>query len=79
MPKAIVKLSAGRLTLSKEAQAMAFMAGANAIFTGDKLLTTDNVKEDADHALLNELGMKPRIPFKDSGCACKGGSGSCAA
>ena len=42
MPKAMVRLSAGRLEISKEAQAMAFMAGANAIFTGEKLLTTAN-------------------------------------
>jgi len=42
MPQSMVRLSAGRLTISKEAQAMAFMAGANAIFTGEKLLTTPN-------------------------------------
>ncbi len=65
MPKTIVKLSAGRQSLSKEAQAMAFMAGANAIFTGDKLLTTDNVEECEDHTLLKELGIRPRTPFKD--------------
>ncbi|MCB1783601.1 MAG: biotin synthase BioB [Alphaproteobacteria bacterium] len=65
MPKAMVRLSAGRLTISKEAQALAFMAGANAIFTGEKLLTTPNPEKDADYALLGELGMKPRAPFKD--------------
>lgn len=65
MPKAMVRLSAGRLTISKEAQAMAFMAGANAIFTGEKLLTTPNPEKDADYALLGELGIKPRAPFKD--------------
>lgn len=65
MPKAMVRLSAGRLTISKEAQAMAFMAGANAIFTGEKLLTTPNPEKDADYGLLNELGIKPRAPFKD--------------
>ncbi len=76
MPKAMVKLSAGRLTLSKEAQAMAFMAGANAIFTGDKLLTTANPEKDADHALLKDLGLKPRVPFK-TGCSCGKSEGCC--
>lgn len=65
MPKAMVRLSAGRLTISKEAQAMAFMAGANAIFTGEKLLTTPNPEKDADYGLLEELGIEPRAPFKD--------------
>jgi len=65
MPKAMVRLSAGRLTISKEAQALAFMAGANAIFTGEKLLTTPNPEKDADYALLDSLGIKPRKPFKD--------------
>lgn len=65
MPKAMVRLSAGRLEISKEAQAMAFMAGANAIFTGEKLLTTPNPEKDADYKLLEELGIKPRAPFKD--------------
>ena len=65
IPKAMVRLSAGRLTISKEAQAMAFMAGANAIFTGEKLLTTPNPEKDADYELLEELGINPRAPFKD--------------
>ncbi len=65
MPDAMVRLSAGRLTISKEAQAMAFMAGANAIFTGEKLLTTPNPEKDADYGLLKELGIEPRAPFKD--------------
>ncbi len=65
MPKAMVRLSAGRLTISKEAQAMAFMAGANAIFTGEKLLTTPNPEKDADYGLLDELGITPRAPFED--------------
>lgn len=64
MPKAMVRLSAGRLEISREAQALAFMAGANAIFTGDKLLTTPNPEKDQDTALLDELGMKPRAPYK---------------
>ncbi len=65
MPDAMVRLSAGRLTISKEAQAMAYMAGANAIFTGEKLLTTPNPEKDADYGLLKELGIEPRAPFKD--------------
>lgn len=62
MPKAMVRLSAGRMTLSKETQAFAFLAGANSIFTGEKLLTTDNPEWDFDHALLTELGLKGRRP-----------------
>ncbi|HRQ62160.1 MAG TPA: biotin synthase, partial [Alphaproteobacteria bacterium] len=59
------RLSAGRLEIPREAQALAFMAGANAIFTGEKLLTTPNPESDADYQLLNELGIKPRAPYKD--------------
>lgn len=65
IPKAMVRLSAGRLTISKEAQALAFMAGANAIFTGEKLLTTPNPEKDFDYALLGALGLKPRVPYKE--------------
>ncbi len=65
MPKTMVRLSAGRLEISKEAQALAFLAGANAIFTGEKLLTTPNPEKDADYGLLNDLGIKPRSPFKE--------------
>ncbi len=65
MPKAMVRLSAGRLTISKEAQALAFLAGANAIFTGEKLLTTPNPQSDEDFNLLETLGLKPRPPYKD--------------
>ncbi len=65
MPKAMVRLSAGRLEISREAQALAFMAGANAIFTGEKLLTTPNPESDEDYNLLEVLGLKPRPPYKD--------------
>ncbi len=64
MPKAMVRLSAGRLSLSKEAQAFAFLAGANAIFTGDKLLTTPNPEADEDLSLLKALSLKGRAPDK---------------
>ena len=65
IPKAKVRLSAGRLEISKEAQALAFMAGANAMFTGDKLLTTPNPESNEDLQLLQELGLKGQKP--DSG------------
>ncbi|MEP7218091.1 MAG: biotin synthase BioB [Bacteroidota bacterium] len=62
MPAARVRLSAGRLSLSDEAQALAFLAGANSIFTGERLLTTPNPSENADEALLRKLGVKPMPP-----------------
>lgn len=58
MPKAWVRLSAGRLEMSEEQQALCFFAGANSIFYGDKLLTTDNPEAQRDHALLDKLGMR---------------------
>jgi biotin synthase len=58
MPASYVRLSAGRLSLSDEAQALCFMAGANSIFLGDRLLTTPNPAPDADRALLDRLGMR---------------------
>ncbi|WP_151632165.1 biotin synthase BioB [Noviherbaspirillum aerium] len=58
MPKARVRLSAGRRELGEAVQAMCFAAGANSIFYGDKLLTTGNPDADADMALLQKLGMR---------------------
>ena len=58
MPESRVRLSAGRSHLSKEAQIMCFMAGANSIFYGDKLLTTDNNDTNDDKALIQEAGLK---------------------
>lgn len=58
LPKSKVRLSAGRLELTREAQALAFMAGANSLFMGDKLLTTANPEADFDHQLLKTLGLK---------------------
>ena len=66
MPKAMVRLSAGRETINREAQALAFLAGANAIFTGDKLLTTPNRAENEDRALMDALGLAGRLPDKES-------------
>lgn len=58
MPRSMVRLSAGRLSLSQEAQALCFLAGANSVFLGEKLLTTPNPGEDRDRELLDKLGMK---------------------
>ncbi len=58
MPSSMVRLSAGRLELSDEAQALCFLAGANSIFMGDKLLTTPNPEKNRDTELLDKLGMK---------------------
>ncbi|MEE9292486.1 MAG: biotin synthase, partial [Acidobacteriota bacterium] len=55
-----VRLSAGRLSLTREAQVLAFYAGANSIFLGDRLLTTPNPPADEDHALLRDLTGPPR-------------------
>ena len=59
MPKAMVRLSAGRRELGEAVQALCFLAGANSIFHGDKLLTTANPGVDADRCLLDKLGMTP--------------------
>jgi biotin synthase len=63
MPRAHVRLSAGRAHMSDETQALCFLAGANSIFYGSKLLTTENPQENADHALLQRLGMRPEEPI----------------
>jgi biotin synthase len=57
MPESFVRLSAGRESMSEAAQALCFLAGANSIFTGDRLLTTPNNGEDADAALFAKLGL----------------------
>lgn len=64
MPHAMVRLSAGRVSMSQEEQALCFMAGANSIFAGDKLLTTPNPEVDADKELFQVLNLKPRKAFK---------------
>jgi len=74
MPKARVRLSAGRRELGEAVQAMCFMAGANSIFYGDKLLTTDNPEANDDRALLAKLGLPTRATTLDSvqkeACGC---------
>jgi biotin synthase len=67
MPGSIVRLSAGRETLSREAQLLCFMAGANSIFYGDKLLTTGNPDVEADAALMRDAGLTP-IAARPSAC-----------
>jgi biotin synthase len=62
MPKARVRLSAGRTDLPREAQLMCLYAGANSIFYGDRLLTTDNPAEDADRELLRAAGLRTAAP-----------------
>ncbi len=58
MPASMVRLSAGRLSLSDEAQALCFLAGANSIFMGERLLTTPNPEADADRRLFDKLGIR---------------------
>lgn len=74
MPQARVRLSAGRRELGEAVQAMCFMAGANSIFYGDKLLTTDNPEAEDDRALLAKLGLKTRSATLESApkasCGC---------
>jgi biotin synthase len=74
MPKARVRLSAGRRELGEAVQAMCFMAGANSIFYGDKLLTTDNPEANDDRALLAKLGLPTRATTLESvqkeACGC---------
>jgi len=64
MPKAMVRLSAGRVNMTMEEQALCFLAGANSIFAGDKLLTTPNPEVDADKQMFQVLNLKPRASFK---------------
>ena len=75
MPKSMVRLSAGRESMSDATQALCFMAGANSIFTGDRLLTAANAGDDADAALFTRLGLtamrdeEPMRAGKASACA----------
>ena len=63
MPQTQVRLSAGRKQMSQEGQAMCFYAGANSIFSGDKLLTTDNSTVSDDNEMFKELGLVSQKPF----------------
>jgi biotin synthase len=68
MPRARVRLSAGRREMGEAIQALCFMAGANSIFYGDKLLTTGNPEANDDQALLAKLGMHSRTNHIDAKC-----------
>ena len=61
MPKSAVRLSAGRESMNEQMQALCFMAGANSIFYGCKLLTTPNPEEDRDAALFAKLDLNPQM------------------
>lgn len=63
MPETQVRLSAGRMNMSREGQAMCFFAGANSIFAGDKLLTTPNPDVNEDMKMFEMLGLNPQKPF----------------
>ena len=76
MPMSMVRLSAGRESMSEAAQALCFMAGANSIFTGDKLLTAPNAGDDTDAALFAKLGLtalQQEEPMRAASCqsACE--------
>ncbi len=63
MPETQVRLSAGRMNMSREGQALCFFAGANSIFAGDKLLTTPNPDVNEDMKMFEMLGLQPQKPF----------------
>jgi biotin synthase len=65
LPRAKVRLSAGRTRLTREGQALCFFAGANSIFYGDKLLTAKNPGVNQDRQLMEELDLLPQAPFQD--------------
>ncbi len=72
MPRSMVRLSAGREAMSDAAQALCFLAGANSIFTGDRLLTAPNAGDDADGAMMERLGLTPmQGPEPMRGCAMR--------
>jgi len=62
MPRSVVRLSAGREDMSEETQALCFLAGANSIFYGPKLLTTPNPGRDRDRDLMERLGLSAMEP-----------------
>ncbi|MGO9920236.1 MAG: biotin synthase BioB [Isosphaeraceae bacterium] len=77
MPRSFVRLSAGRESMSDELQALCFLAGANSIFYGEKLLTTPNPATHADRRLFERLGLRPLIPSQiDSGARTRPRSSS---
>ncbi|MEJ5977798.1 biotin synthase BioB [Novosphingobium sp. PS1R-30] len=71
MPLSMVRLSAGRESMSESTQALCFLAGANSIFTGDTLLTAPNAGDDADGAMFAKLGLRPMQLEDLPGCAAR--------
>jgi biotin synthase len=71
MPSSSIRLSAGRMEFSQEAQALMFMAGANSIFTGDTLLTTANPEFSKDAAMFKVLGLRGKAPFTGNTAALR--------
>jgi biotin synthase len=69
MPRTVIRLSAGRRSLSDEGQTMCFFAGANSIFYGDKLLTTGNPDHEKDQLLFAQLGLRPETVAREMHCA----------
>ena len=69
LPRAMVRLSAGRTAMSPELQALCFLAGANSIFLGEKLLTTPNPERSEDLQLLARLGLRPLAPQNQAAMA----------
>ena len=78
-PKSVVRIAAGREHMSRELQAMCFLAGANSIFVGARLLTTDNPGRDNDDALLADLNMRPMGTGSSQASARAAGSDDIAA
>lgn len=68
MPQAMIRLSAGRIDMSHEDQALCFLAGANSIFAGEKLLTVANTPIDRDEEMFSILGLKKRPAYSEIGC-----------
>lgn len=73
MPASMVRLSAGRMQLSDEAQALCFVAGANSVFLGDRLLTTPNPGTSHDEQLLDRLGMRLSVTAPVAGVPAHAG------
>ena len=67
MPKSIIRLAAGRITMSEEKQILCFSAGANAIFTGEKMLTTDCAGWDEDLKMFERWGLEPMLAESEAG------------
>jgi biotin synthase len=78
MPASVVRLSAGRTKLSEEAQMLCFLAGANSIFYGDKLLTTGNPDVDSDVHMMRDAGIRPFVPAVGEASASNSAGGDTA-